>query len=107
MTSPKVGQLHLLQQNLQSIQQQKQQLEAQLMETESALSELQTTSQAYTIVGNLMVASSPSDLIKKMEERKERTDLRVKNLAKQEEKIHQTMAGLQQDISKELKPKKN
>lgn len=107
MTSATVNQLHLLQQNLQAIQQQKQQLEAQSIELDSALAELQKTSQAYTILGNLMVASSPAELIQKLEERQERTEIRIKNLSKQEEKLHQTMAALQQEVAKELKQKKS
>ena len=84
MASSTANQLHLLQQNLQVIQQQKQQLEAQALEMDSALIELRKTKQAYTILGNLMIASSAPELIKELEE-----------------KIHRNFKELQQKMAKE------
>ena len=101
MASSTANQLHLLQQNLQVIQQQKQQLEAQALEMDSALIELRKTKQAYTILGNLMIASSAPELIKELEEKKESNEIRLKNLVQQEEKIHRNFKELQQKMVKE------
>ena len=89
MASEKVNQLHSLQQNLQNFLVQKQQLENKLIETSSAIKELEKTNKAYKIVGKLMVESSQEDLKKQLSEEKESTEIRLKNIIIQENKIKQ------------------
>ena len=83
----KVQELQLLEQNLQNFLSQKQTFQGQLMETESALEELEKSTTAYQIIGNIMVASNKSELTKKLAEKKETLELRIKTIEKQEEKI--------------------
>jgi len=106
MSSEKINQLQLLQQNLQNLQLQKQQYQSQLLELESAVQELKTTSQAYKIVGKIMISSSIPTLLKELEEKKEVLDVRLKNFVQQEKKLQQTQEKLQQEVMSELKDKK-
>lgn len=107
MTSAKVNQLQLLQQNVQTLMMQKQQLQSQLVELESALKEIKTTEQAYKIVGKVMVASSKEDLEKELQEKKDLIDVRVKNLEKQEQSLKENMEMLQKEVVEELKKEKD
>ncbi len=106
MASNKINQLQLLQQNLQAIAAQKQQYENQLIELDSALTELATTEKAYKIVGKLMIASSTPKLQKELEEKKEVAELRVRNFAKQEDKLKQNLEEAQQEVRGEFQKKK-
>lgn len=103
MTETNLNQLQLLQQNLQSVLLQKQQLQKQLVEIESALKELETSPQAYKIIGNIMVASKKDDLQKDIQQKKEIIDLRLKNFEKQEQTLKQKTEDLQKTVMEDLK----
>lgn len=102
MSSAKVSQLQVLQQNLQNLLMQKQQLESQLVELNSALTELKTTEKAYKIMGKIMVASSKDDLSHNLTERKEVINIRIKNITKQEESLKKNLEKLQKEVVAEL-----
>lgn len=106
MTSPKINQLQLLQQNLQNISAQKQQYENQLIELDSALTELSTTDKAYKIVGKLMIASSQEKLKKELEEKKEVAQMRLHHFTKQEDKLKQSLEEVQNQLITEMGKKK-
>ena len=99
----KVNQLQLLQQNMQTIVAQKQQIEEQLSELNSATTELKTTEKAYKIVGKIMIAASPEDMSKELQEKKEFAEVRLKNFTKQEEQMKQDMEKMQKEVMEELK----
>ena len=101
----KVNQLQVLQQNLQNVSLQKQQLHAQVIEIDSALAELKNTSQAYKIVGKIMLASSKEELEKDLLEKKEVVEIRLKNFVQQEEKLQKNIDDLQKEVMEELKNK--
>jgi prefoldin beta subunit len=101
----KVSQLQVLQQNLQNVSLQKQQLHTQVIEIDSALTELKNTSQAYKIVGKIMLASSKEELEKDLLEKKEVIEIRLKNFVQQEEKLQQNIDDLQKEVMEELKNK--
>ena len=102
-TEQKIAQLQMHEQSLQNILLQKQQFQSQSIEIESALKELETTKEAYKIVGNIMVASKKEDLKKDLESKKETVNLRIKTLEKQENQIKEKAKKLQEDISKNIK----
>ena len=106
MSSEKINQLQLLQQNLQGVAAQKQQISEQLTELNSALNELKATNQAYKIVGKIMIATSQQELTKELEEKKELSEVRLQNFAKQEDKLKQDMEQLQKEVMEELKEEK-
>ncbi len=106
MTSPKINQLQLLQQNLQAIAAQKQQYENQLIELDSALAELSTTEKAYKIVGKLMISSPAKKLMQEIQEKKEVAELRLRNFTKQEDKLKQSLESVQQEVLGDFQRKK-
>ena len=99
----KIGQLQLIEQNMQNLLVQKQNYQSQLFETESALKELESKTSAYKIIGNIMVASDPKDLKKDLEKSKEMLNLRLSSLEKQEGALKEKANLLQADILKDIK----
>jgi len=106
MASSKISQLQQLQQNLQNVLIQKQQLQNQIVEYDSALTELKTTEKAYKIVGKIMLSSPKEELIREVEEKKEVSELRLKNFTQQEEKLQQNFQQVQQEVMSELQQEK-
>jgi len=104
--SEKVQQIQILQQNLQHLGMQKQQIQSQLIEIESAIKELGSTSQAYKIVGKIMLASNKEDLIKDLEEKKQINEVRLKTFVEQEENLKQNVESLQKEIVESMKKDK-
>ena len=105
-THSKIDQLQLLQQNMQNILLQKQQQESVLIELNSACEELGKTDKAYKIVGKIMIASPPQNLLLDLQQKKEIAELRLKNLLKQEENIKRSIESVQEEAVKELQQKK-
>jgi len=95
----KVKELQIIDQNLYSLAQQKQAFQSQLMEVESAMAELETSSTAYKIIGNLMVKKDKESLKKELQQKKDVLDIRLKNIDKQEEKLKERHSALQKEIS--------
>ena len=102
----KIGQLQLLEQNLQNFLVQKQGFQGQLSEIDSALEELKGAKNAYKIVGNIMVASEKEELEKDLKQKKEELELRIKTLEKQEQTIKDKATKLQSEVLGEMKEKK-
>lgn len=98
-----INQLQLFEQSLQTLLMQKQQFQLQLAEIDSALKELETTSDAYKIVGNIMALTKKEDLKKDLNEKKEITELRIKSMEKQETQIKEKASKLQEEILKKIK----
>ena len=96
----KISKLQLLEQSRQTLNVQKQNFQLQLMELESAIKELKSTRESYRIVGNVMIKKEPDELLKELEEEKQRLELRIKSLDKQEETIKNKMKSLQEEIMK-------
>ncbi len=106
MGSAKINQLQLLQQNLQTVTLQKQQIDEQLTEISSALSAIGETTQAYKIIGKVMVAASRDSLAGELEEKKELAEIRLQNFTKQKVKIQAELEKLQKEVMDELKKEK-
>ncbi|MFC1648259.1 prefoldin subunit beta [Nanoarchaeota archaeon] len=99
----KVGQLQMIEQNVQSLMMQKQMQQAQLMEVESALDEMKDATQTYKIVGNVMISQKKADLQKEMKEKQELLKKRLSSLETQEKNIREKAEALQEEILKEIK----
>lgn len=95
--------LQMLDQNVQQLAMQKQQFQTQLFELENALREIETSPQAYKIIGNIMVATDKSALKKDLESKKELVDLRIKAFEKQEKQLRDKVKQLQEDVLKNMK----
>ena len=76
-----------IEQNMQAFLLQRQAFQAQLIEAESALEELDRTSQAYKIVGSIMVAANPEALKAELTQKMEMLKIRIANIEKQEAKL--------------------
>jgi prefoldin beta subunit len=106
-TEQKIGQLQLLEQNMQNFLMQKQNFQAQLMEVENALKELESAKkETYKIVGNIMVASDKAGLKKDLSSKKEILDLRLKNLKKQEDSLKEKAEKIQAEVIEKLNKEK-
>ncbi|MBI4453809.1 prefoldin subunit beta [Candidatus Woesearchaeota archaeon] len=103
--SEKLAQLQMIEQNLQQLLSQKQQFNGQMVEIESALEELEKTEDAYKIVGNVMVKVSKSDLNKELTEKKERTEIRIKSIEKQEDKLKEKAESLRAEVMEDMNKK--
>lgn len=105
-TEQKIGQLQLMEQNLQNFLAQKQNFQTQLFEIENALKELEKTKdKVYKIAGTVMIASKKEDLIKELEEKKSVVELRIKTLEKQEKTIKEKANQMQTEVMSSLKKK--
>jgi len=102
-TEEKIGQLQMLEQNLQQSLMQRQQFTAQLSEVETALKELTATDTSYRIIGNIMVKTEKPELEKDLKEKKEMIDVRIKSLESQENKMKEKAQKLQKEILGKIK----
>jgi prefoldin beta subunit len=105
-TEQKIGQLQIFERSLQNFLSQKQQFQMQYAEIESALNELETTEEAYKIIGNLMVKGDKETLKKELNEKKEILDLRINSIEKQEKDTRSKALGIQKEVMKELQAEK-
>jgi len=101
----KIGQIQLVQQNLENFSMQRQQFQVQQTEIETALIEINTTTTAYKLIGNIMVLTDREKLKKDLEEKKEMLNIRINTIEKQEEKLRSKFEELQQDVMKDLEDK--
>ncbi len=101
----KIGQIQLVQQNLENFGSQRQQFQLQQTEIETALTEIDNTPNAYKIIGNIMVLTNKEKLKKDLEERKEMLKIRVGSIEKQEDKLRAKAEELQQEVMKSLENK--
>jgi len=103
-TENRIQQFQVVEQQLESILIQKQNFQVQLSENENASKELEKTkSDAYKIIGTIMVSSNKEDLLKDLKEQKEILDLRLKSLEKQENNLKEKAESLQKGLMEELK----
>ncbi|HOV51363.1 MAG: Prefoldin subunit beta [Methanosaeta sp. PtaB.Bin018] len=96
-----LAQLQQLQQQAQAVMTQKNQIEVLIRETEAALKELEKSSDdavIYKSVGELLFRADRSKLMEELKERKEMMDLRLKTMAKQEERIQSRFTQLQEQL---------
>ena len=100
--SEKINQLQVIEQNLQQLLGQKQQFQGQMVEIDSALEELKKTEDAYKIVGNVMIKVAKDDLNKELGEKKERTEVRMKSIEKQETKLKESAESLRKEVMEEM-----
>src|SRR3990167_5134138 len=89
-----LARLQQAQQNLQAILAQKQQLELDQHESNKALEELKKAGDnesVYKFVGSIMIKSTKKTLVDEIEERNELSKTRATVMAKQEERVKQSI----------------
>jgi len=100
-----LAQLQQIQQQAQALLQQKSQLEMVLRETERALEELKKTGDdavVYKAAGELLIKAKKDEVLKELEEKKDSFDVRLKSLARQEERIQARFTQLQDQLKAAL-----
>jgi len=102
-TEEKIRQLQLAEQSMQALLAQKQTLQMQGMEIDSALKELETATEAYKIIGNIMVFSKKPELVKDLNSKKETIELRIKTLDSQESQTREKAAAIQKEVLEAIK----
>ncbi len=102
-TDEKIGQLQLIEQNIQQLLMQRQQFQMQMNEVESALGELKSTKDSYKIIGSIMIKKSKEELEKELNEKKEMLSLRIKAIEKQEKAMKEKAKGIQKEVVEEMK----
>jgi len=107
--SPKVqnqiNMLQQMQQQMQTILSQKNQYELAIQEALRALEELNESDESvvvYMNVGSVVMQKPKSDVIAKLNEKKELLDIRVKSMEKQEKMLQEKFEKLQQQVRQEL-----
>ncbi|MBN2881187.1 prefoldin subunit beta [Candidatus Woesearchaeota archaeon] len=98
MSDERINQLSMYEQNIQQLLIQRQTFHSQLAEVESALAELGKTTQAYKIIGNIMVLAEKDSVSKELADKKEMLKLRIATLEKQEKSIRDKAQSLQKEI---------
>ena len=98
MSEEELQQLGIIEQSLNQALSQRQQYENLLSETTAALNELEGRDEAYHIVGSIMIKKEAKDIRKDLKEKKERYDIRVQSLIKQEEQLRGQMQKLQETL---------
>ncbi len=101
----RIQRLQLLEQNMQGLLQQKQQFQTQLFEMETAMKELGSSTDAYRIIGNIMIKSERSVIEKDLLEKKEMLNLRMQTIEKQEAQIKDKADTLRKEILAGMKEK--
>lgn len=101
----KIGQIQLVQQNLENFSMQRQQFQLQQTEIETALLEIENSDTTYKIIGNIMVRTDKQRLKKELEEKREMLGIRINTIEKQEDKLRVKAEELQKDIMKGLEDK--
>ncbi len=101
-----LGKMQQAQQNRQSIMAQKQQLDLEQHESNKALEELNKINDdetVYKYAGSILVKSNKKTLIDEIEEKKELAKTRSTILAKQEERVKQTLKDQETKINEMMK----
>ena len=96
-----LAQLQQLQQQSQAVMTQKAQIEGLIRETDAALKELEKSPDdaiMYKSVGELLFKSEKPKLLEELKEKKDMMDIRLKTMAKQEERIQGRFNQLQEQL---------
>lgn len=96
----RVEQLTRIDQQLTQLLQQKQQYHSQISELTHASNELADTTQAYRIIGSIMVASDKDKLAQDLAEKKEMIELRIKAIEKQEDALRANADNIRKEVFK-------
>ena len=74
-----------------------------MVEIEAALEELSATTEAYKIVGNVMIKTDKEELTKDLSSKKEMIEIRIKAIEKQESGMREKASKLQEDVLRQMK----
>ncbi len=105
--SKKIQELQVLEQNLQHFLMEKQSIQAELNEISNAIEELKKSSgDSYRVIGGIMVKSSPSELIKDLDDKKNILVLRISAVEKQEKLVEDKANSIKKEVSESVSKNK-
>ena len=100
----KLQEMQFLEQNLQNLLMQKQAFQMELTENTAALKELNNSSdEVFKIVGQLMIKTDKSEMVKELESKDKILNLRMKSIEKQEEELTKKAEELREELMKGMK----
>jgi len=103
----KLKELQILEQNLQNIIIQKQTYLLEMTDINNALEELsKQKDDVYKIVGSLMVKTKKEEVEKELRQKKEITEIRIKNLDKQEQIFNEKSLKMREELMDEFRSMK-
>jgi prefoldin beta subunit len=94
-----------MQQSLQNFAVQRQQFQMQQSEIDSALAEIEKSSKAYKIIGNIMVAVNNEELKKELQEKQQMLTIGISTIEKQETKLREKAEEIQKEVLKGIEKK--
>jgi len=98
-TEKQIQELQMLENSLQNTMMQKQAFMLELSEVENASAEIsKSEDEVFKIVGQVMIKSKKSDLLKELAEKKELLSARLKSIDSQEQKISEKADDLRQKV---------
>jgi len=102
----KIQQLQIYEYQIQQILAQKQQLNSKKLESSSVINDLSKTSEAYELIGNVLIKKSAEEIKKSLEEKNEMIEIRLRSLDKQENDVREKAEKLQKEVLGALKESK-
>jgi prefoldin beta subunit len=97
-TKNKIPKLQILEQRLNSLLLQKQTFQTQLLEIENALGEIESSSETYKIVGNIMISMEKDELKDELSSKKGLFDVKLNSIEKEETKLREEANELQKEV---------
>ena len=96
-----IEQLSIIEQNLSSLVLSRQTLQKQLLEVEHAAKELVDASDAYEIIGTIMIKKDAETLREELNSRKETISVKLESVKKQEESLRKQLEDAQKNLMEE------
>lgn len=107
-TEEKIEEIQNVERNLQAILMQKQTIQVEVNEASNAVEEVKKSKEeVYKVIGNIMLRSSPEEILKELEEKKKLLNLRLGAIEKQEKILETKAEKLKEEINRAVtqKPK--
>jgi prefoldin beta subunit len=102
-TEKQIGELQILEQNLQAILAQKQNFQIELSEIENALGELgKSGKDVYKIFGSIMLKSDKEEITKELKKKQELISLRIKTFESQEKSFSENVEEIRKKVLKKI-----
>ncbi len=98
MSDDNISRIQRLEQTIQQLIMQKQQFQRDFLELESAITELKTASEAWKLVGGIMVRVDPKDHMSLLQERLKAVKMRISSVEKQEDSLREKVKSLQSSV---------
>jgi len=95
----KLQELNFLEQNMQNLLLQKQAFQMEISETTSALNEIKkSTDDVFKIIGQLMIKSNKSEIVKDLENKEKLLKLKLDSLDKQENSLNNKIVSIREEV---------